>query len=297
MIIKWIRRALMIAMLVLIGLRPTIPGSENAETSNSNLDVLFVVDTTMSMLAEDYDGTNMRLTGVRADIKTITEKLTGARFALIGFDNTAYLSVPFTTDSTSIIGAADVISPIYFYYANGTSIDAPIDIMRDTLETATKKTERSRIVFYMGDGEQTSDTSPKSFSELRGLIDAGAVLGYGTESGGKFKEVSYAGTSESYATYFDENYNMRDALSIIDETNLRNIANDIGVVYLHSENTDDVARIIDEVSKSATQISTGRKVSVRQDIYWIFALVFVGLLLWELWTILDELFPKKGKLR
>lgn len=292
--LNWLRRGLMVLMLVLIGLRPTLPNGEDAETTSGNLDVLFVVDTTASMIAEDYNGGEMRLTGVKADIAAITERLAGARFGLIGFDNAAYQPVPFTTDATAVVGAADALMPFATYYANGTGIDSPVAYMKSTLESAAKKAGRMRVVFYMGDGEQTIEQSPASFSGLRDLIDAGAVLGYGTEAGGRFKETNYDGISDTYYSYYDENYDDREAVSRIDEENLRRAADEMGIDYRRRESPGNLDEVIGDVRQSVADVPSDRKIDVRQEIYWIFAVVFLGLLFWELWVILNELFPRKG---
>ena len=47
--------------------------------------------------------------------------------------------------------------------------------------------ERGRVVFYLGDGEQTAADPPTPFDIDKRLINGGAVLGYGTTEGGRMK--------------------------------------------------------------------------------------------------------------
>ena len=54
----------------------------NATIEMKNLDVLFVVDTTISMWAEDYNGKNPRMEGVQADAEYIIDELSGSNFGL-----------------------------------------------------------------------------------------------------------------------------------------------------------------------------------------------------------------------
>ena len=56
---------------------------DNAEVISNDLDVLFVVDNTISMIAEDYNGDNTRLSAVKEDIKHIVEELEGAKFSIV----------------------------------------------------------------------------------------------------------------------------------------------------------------------------------------------------------------------
>ena len=62
--------------------------SPSAEIMTTNLDVTFVVDTTISMWAED-GSSGTRLDSVKKDIREIVNALPGSNFSLIRFDNGA----------------------------------------------------------------------------------------------------------------------------------------------------------------------------------------------------------------
>lgn len=87
------------------------------------------------------------------------------------------------------------------------------------------KPGRVQILFYFGDGEQTSDKKPKSFSAIRSLVQGGVVMGYGTDQGGPMKEnVGYTldpGEKVDYIKdYTSTDYaGDRTAISKIDEGN------------------------------------------------------------------------------
>ncbi|MCI8393807.1 MAG: hypothetical protein HFJ23_08835 [Clostridia bacterium] len=68
------RRMIIIALLFMINLRPMIKTGD-AKMVSSNLDVLFVIDNTISMVAEDYAGGIPRLTAVKRDTEYIIDKL------------------------------------------------------------------------------------------------------------------------------------------------------------------------------------------------------------------------------
>ena len=80
----FIRQILIAILLFVINLRIMVPGSvEHVQKQEMNAYVLFVVDDTISMLANDYDDGRTRLEGVREDCSYIMDKLPGARFAVI----------------------------------------------------------------------------------------------------------------------------------------------------------------------------------------------------------------------
>ena len=80
----YIRQIAAIILIFLINLRIMVPSS-NVETSVRKLDtyVLFVVDDTISMLAQDYAGDTERLTAVKKDCEHIVDEMDGAKFAII----------------------------------------------------------------------------------------------------------------------------------------------------------------------------------------------------------------------
>lgn len=84
------------------------------------------------------------------------------------------------------------------------------------------------MVFYFGDGEQTVDTAPESFSASEKYTDSGAVFGYGTAEGGPMR-ITTGGVSDQGGGYIQ--YQGADALSVIDESNLETIADQLGVTY------------------------------------------------------------------
>lgn len=192
---------------------------------------MLVVDTTASIVAEDWNGDEPRLDGVRADVQTIVDEYPGARFALITFDASADLRMPLTTDTTALVSSLEVLRPEVTSQSRGSSIGIANQLLTDTLSNAAEASpERSRMVFYFGDGEQTVTTAPEPFDGSEKFTDAGAVLGYGTAEGGPMK-LTTGGVEGSSSEYIE--YQGANALSVIDEANLEAIAAELGVEYQH----------------------------------------------------------------
>lgn len=72
--LHWVRRGAMVLALVVIALTPAVPSSQSSQVT-SNAELYFVVDRTGSMAAEDYNGTQPRLEGVRHDLVALTEAM------------------------------------------------------------------------------------------------------------------------------------------------------------------------------------------------------------------------------
>ena len=98
-----VRRIAIAALAFVIALRP-MREERGAEVQLSNLDVLFVLDTTLSMWADDGPGGGTRFKAARNDIEEIMEGLSGANFGLITFQNRAVVLAPFTQDEETLLG-------------------------------------------------------------------------------------------------------------------------------------------------------------------------------------------------
>ncbi|MFE6735845.1 VWA domain-containing protein [Microbacterium sp. NPDC057650] len=268
----WALRMLMLLAAFAMLLRPGIPGG-SSQTLATDTDVVIAVDTTASIVAEDWDGGKPRLDGVRADVQKIIDEYPGARFALITFDATAQLRLPLTTDATALLSSLDVLRPEVTAQSRGSSIGVANELLAKTLQSAAKAApDRARMVFYLGDGEQTSQNEPESFGTAQKYVDAGAVLGYGTKDGGAMKITTGRGTTNSgYIEYQGEK-----AHSVIDEKSLEKIADQLGVTYEHR--TADAKITLPEAPKTTTDYAESGEVGDVTELYWIFALVIVLLL-------------------
>lgn len=277
---KNIIQIIIVILLFIINLRIMIPNN-NSQVLTNNLDVLFVIDNTISMNAEDYNGNNTRLSAVKQDCKYIVEKLSGARFSVITFNNTAKIMTPYTKDTNITIETVDIIEPIDELYAKGSSLNTPLDTMISSLKSSQKKEDRIRILFFISDGEITDDSSLKSFSEVSKYIDNGAVMGYGTNKGGYMKTKNKYSESEDYIIDYT-NYNYNKAISKIDENNLQKIAKDINVEYIHMERQVDINRKLDEIKRLTTSNIDSSDKSTYDDTYYIFVIPLLVLLTIEL---------------
>lgn len=269
----WAMRLVMLLACFFMFLRPGIPGGAT-ETLATDTDIVLVVDTTASIVAEDWNGDEPRLDGVRADVQTIVDEYPGARFALITFDASADLRMPLTTDTTALVSSLEVLRPEVTSQSRGSSIGIANQLLTDTLSNAAEASpDRSRMVFYFGDGEQTVTTAPEPFDGSEKFTDAGAVLGYGTAEGGPMK-LTTGGVDGSSSEYIE--YQGQNALSVIDEANLEAIAADLGVQYQHR--TADAELTLPDAPSTTTGYAESGAVGNVTELYWIAALVVVALL-------------------
>ena len=239
-----------------------------------NTDVLFVTDTTISMWAQDYAGSKPRMDGVQTDLRYIMQELYGGSFALIRFDNRSQILAPFTQDADTVTDALETIKAPDRYYANGSSLNTPYEDMEKLLQSSAKKEDGKTYLFFISDGEITDDSALRSFSDLSGLIDGGAVLGYGTEAGGRMAESRYYSYLRDPDTY-------EAAVSHLDESNLRQIAADLGIPYIHMNSKGNVTAVCADIRAESTNISGKKDLVTYEDTYYLYVIPLLLMLLWQ----------------
>lgn len=274
-----IRSLAMVVLVVAIALDPAVDGGQVAAV-RSDANVMFVVDTTGSMSAEDFDGELPRLDGVRADIMSLVAEFPGAHFSLITFDSKSRIVVPWTTDVGALDTAVSLLRQERTMYARGSQLDLPLPNMARSLPRSEDDGSGYDVVFYFSDGEQTADDEPApSFRSLRPSVSAGAVLGYGTSEGGRMR--LYTGREGGLNQYMVDNETGVEAVSRIDEEALLSIAGDLDVSYSHRSEPGGVDELAAGISEGAKRDRGGVRDGDRR-LYWIPAFGLVGLALWQM---------------
>jgi Ca-activated chloride channel homolog len=300
-----VRTVAMIALATVIAVDPTVPGG-SSEARRAAADVLFVVDATGSSAALDYDGDKQRLEGMRLDIIELAAEFPGSHFSLIRFDAQARVELPWTTDLAALESAVSVMRPERAVYSRGTQLDRPLQAIDEQIPRLSAGTSSYSVVFYFSDGEERRDaTAPQlpgvdrgtgvtlddeeaaeaitSFTELAPDVDAGAVFGYGTTRGAPMLEFT-GNDDELFVTdltpYVFDYANDTTAISRLDEGNLVEVADELGVAYRHRSEPGGLGAIAAAIADAAPTVSDGSRDTPRR-LYWIPALALFALLLWQ----------------
>lgn len=299
-VIETVVTVLICICIYVINLRIMLPSSQ-ATVKVPSLNVLFVMDSTISMWAEDYDGDNSRMDGAIEACNYIMDEFNGSSFSLITFDHEAKVKIPLTPDRESITDALEYIYEPSMYVAKGSDMNSPVDEMSRILTHMKDKYEnRETIVFFFSDGEETFDSSKESgkdgskddesgdeqddessensyasYARLIGLVDGGAIVGVGSEDGATMKD------GDGNDIYDPETGDL--AVSCIGEESLESIASKVGLEYVHMEDVDDLEDIVDHVIEDATYEAELRDdVENKEDTYYYVLPILMILLVSEL---------------
>lgn len=285
-ILSMIIKSIIIILLFIINLRPMIPNGE-AIIMTANVNILFVIDTSISMRALDYNGNKERFEGVVNDCCNIVNELSNCKFSIITFGDIAQRIIPFTTDTDMVQAELKAISLEDEFYAKGTSLNMVNDILLETLkkEKERQKDDAKFIMFFVSDGEITKEgENLEAFSNIEKYVNDGAVLGYGTTEGGKMINTTYEAdpTSDFYYLYYYEEFDKVTAISKIDEGNLKKIASDIKIDYIKMDANTNLNDKLNDIKKQISNLQTNEgKINLYKDIYYYFAIPLAVLLIIE----------------
>ncbi len=182
--------------------------------------------------------------------------------------------MPLTTDTTALMGSLEVLRPEVTSQSRGSSIGIAAPLLTETLASAAESSpDRSRMVFYFGDGEQTVDSEPESFSSSEKYTDAGAVFGYG-HCGGRADAHHDGRALRGRCRVHPVRGGRRTLRDRRDE--LEAIADQLGVEYEHR--TAEAVPVLPEAPATTTNYAESGEVGNVTELYWVAALVILLIL-------------------
>jgi Ca-activated chloride channel family protein len=275
----WPVRLLLVPVLGVLLLHPVLEGTTTATAGSVPArQVLVVLDRTTSMSALDRPDGRPRLDGVRADLAALTDTLGGARFALVTWGRSVREVLPFTSDRAAFSQAVELTEAEDPRAGAGSSVDRPLPEVTEILRRAAEQhPERGLVLLVLSDGEDTSGDPPRSWASLAPLVDGGAVLGYGTAAGGTMPR---DGGRPGAGPLLVDPRTGEPAVSRLDEDNLRRIARDLGVPYLHRSTRGGLARWA--ASLPEPDATLRRRAAAPVDPAWVLGLLVLALALVEL---------------
>ena len=162
---------------LIIGLINPKIGSELKTIKREGADIVFLVDISKSMLAEDIAPN--RLEKTKHLISNITDQLIGDRIGIIIYAAKSIPLLPITTDFSSAKMFLQGIDT-KLLSSQGTSIDAAIDLAGTFFDD---EEQPNRIIFLMSDGEDHSENAKMAARRAAALGIKIFTIGVGTEKG------------------------------------------------------------------------------------------------------------------
>ena len=157
-------------LLGALGLAGPRSGRTEVETETRALSLLFAVDISRSMLAEDVSPS--RLQRASREARRLIQDLEGDRLGLIAFAGRSYILAPLTVDGGAIRMYIDALDPD-LASEGGTSLAAVLSQGAQLLAAATDAADRVLVLFTDGEAH---DSLPQVLSAATALKEAGVRL-------------------------------------------------------------------------------------------------------------------------
>ncbi len=221
---------------LILGLANPKIGTKLETVKREGVDIVFAVDVSKSMLAEDIAPN--RLEKSKRLVSEIINQLASDRIGIIAYAGQAYPQLPITTD----YGAAKMFLQSMntdMLSSQGTAINEAIELAATYYND---EAQTNRVLFIISDGEDHSGGATTDAVEL--AVEEGIrvfTVGVGTAKGGTIP-IKRNGVVESYK----KDNEGEVVITRLNEEILEEIADEGNGEYINGSNTEDAVSVIKE---------------------------------------------------
>ena len=251
-------------ILLIIGIaRPRILSIDESITVEV-IDIILVLDTSSSMLAEDFKPN--RLEAVKEAAQEFISNRNGDRIGLLVFGKETFIQCPLTIDYgvlNSLLSEVTVMEPKYDGTAIGVAIASGVNRLRNS-------DSKSKVIILLSDGSNNA-----------GSIDPISAAKIAKEYGVKVYTIG-AGTKQSITKIPGRGFVRNE----IDEDTLMGIADVTNAKYFRAIDKASLSGIYSEIDKlEKSEISVSYFSSYQEVYIWFILLSFILIMLSELLKI------------
>jgi Ca-activated chloride channel family protein len=255
-------------LLLSIGLANPKIGTELNSINREGVDIVFAIDVSKSMLAEDVAPN--RLLRSKRIISEIINSLNSDRVGIVAYAAQAIPQVPLTTDFASVKNFLQIIDTDMLS-SQGTSIDSALNLAANFFD---QNSETNRVLILLSDGEDHDDI-PESLINL--IIENNINLisiGVGQDSGSTIP-IKVNGRIDSYK----KDSNGEVVITKRNSEILNKIANLSGGEYIDGNITEEALENVkvklDKIDKSEFETSQFVEYKQQFQIFILLALLFI----------------------
>lgn len=280
-----LKMLLLLLALLFLGLaiaRPQI-GTHAVPVKTEGIDLVFALDTSLSMLAEDIKPN--RLIRAKHEISALMDKLRGDRVGLVIFAGISFIQCPLTFDYSA--------AKLFLEAVDVNSISVPGTAIEQAIHTALKAFENtaegsSKVVVLLTDGESHEGDPLKAAEDAEKQGVKIYTIGIGSEKG----ELIPLRDEQGNLTGYKKDHSGNVVMTKLDQLTLEKIAvlTD-GKFYHVSSGGIELEKIYDEISRMEKTERETRLVTHYEEQYQYFLGVALGLL------VLDVLLADRKTLK
>jgi len=266
--IKFVVWALCIAALIIALVNPKL-GTKIETVTRQGVDVVFAVDVSKSMLAEDVAPN--RLEKSKQLVTQIINNLVGDRVGVIGYAGSAFPQVPITTDFASAKlflnnMNTDMVS------SQGTAINEAINLSKTYYND---QEQTNRVLFIVTDGE---DHQEQDQDAVAAAVASGIqiyTIGVGSSAGAPIP-IKRNGILQ----YYKRDQANNQVITKLNAQNLQNIAEWGQGIYIDGTQTKEVVAQVQDIlnAMDKTEFESKQFTDFKDQFQWFLVLALVLLL-------------------
>lgn len=231
-VLKFVILVLAFACLIIALVNPKI-GTKTETVKREGIDIVFAVDVSKSMLAEDIAPN--RLDKTKQIISQVINELGNDRIGVVAYAGSAFPVLPLTTDYGVAKMFVQSMNP-GMVSSKGTSLEEAIKISENYFD---KESKTSKLVILISDGEDHSEGAKNTAEEATKAGLKILTIGVGTAKGGPIP-LKRNGVVES----FQRDRQNEVVITKLNETSLQEIAKATKGKYINGKSTKEVVDFV-----------------------------------------------------
>ena len=259
---------LFVILFLCIALANPKIGTELKSINREGVDIVFAIDVSKSMLAEDVAPN--RLTRSKRIISEIINSLSSDRVGIVAYAAQAIPQVPLTTDFASVKNFLQIIDTDMLS-SQGTSIDSALNLSVNFFD---QNSDTNRVLILISDGEDHDDI-PDSIIKLISENNINLItIGIGQEAGTTIP-IKIDGTVDSYK----KDVNGDVVITKRNSDFLLKISSSSKGEYIDGNSTEDALELVktklDKIDKSEFESSEFVEYKQQFQIFILLSLLFI----------------------
>lgn len=264
----WLKMIVFILALtsLIIGLVNPKIGSKMETVKREGIDIVFAVDISKSMLAEDVAPS--RLEKSKQLVSQIINQLGSDRIGIVAYAGSAFPILPITTDYAAAKMFLQSMSPDIIS-AQGTSLNQAVTLAADFFDEGNAT---NKLIIMLSDGEDHEEGIEEAMNLIQEKKIKIITLGIGTEKGGPIP-IKRNGIVEKFLRDKNDEVVVTKLFPEI----LKTIAKESNGGYLEGNNTKEVMDFVKNALENIerTEFETTQMADYISQFQWFLGIAFV----------------------
>jgi Ca-activated chloride channel family protein len=237
-------------------------GEEKKKIERKGVDLLFILDTSLSMLAEDVKPN--RLNKSKLEIKNLIRRLKGDRVGMVAFAGSGFLQCPLTLDYSAFLLFVDGVKVGYIPHP-GTSLARAIDL---GIRGFSEKNRKYRAMIVFSDGEDHEGGIAQAVANAKKAGVRVYTVGVGTPEG---EPIPLRSSDTGKLSGYKKDRDGEVVVTRLNATLLAEVAKETGGLYLPATAAErEVEIILKHLETLGERQIRERLIAEREDHFQLF---------------------------